>query len=228
MAMSAMRRRLKCCMARKCPTTIGLIWMGRGRRHKILRIPQSQSSNMAILAAWRITSADRYLAVLPLFHVHGLANGVCAWLASGCRMRLVRRFERDAAAALFDAFQPTLFFAVPTIYVRLLDLDAVTARRIGAGMRLFVSGSAPLPAAVLEAFRDRFWIAAAGAVNPGGRTGSREDSSSAPGDGDAIAARQRGSRIVVSGHSSRLDQSSIIACDGFLPPVPEWQGQAWQ
>ena len=114
------------------------------------------ANTAAILSAWRITSADRYLAVLPLFHVHGLANGVCAWLASGCRMRLVRRFERDGAAALFETFQPTLLFAVPTIYVRLLDLDAATARRIGSGMRLFVSGSAPLPATVLEAFRDRF------------------------------------------------------------------------
>ena len=109
-----------------------------------------------ILAAWRITSADRYLAVLPLFHVHGLANGVCAWLASGCRMRLVRRFEREGAAALFESFRPTLFFGVPTIYVRLLELDAATTRRLGAGVRLFVSGSAPLPAAVLESFRDRF------------------------------------------------------------------------
>jgi malonyl-CoA/methylmalonyl-CoA synthetase len=109
-----------------------------------------------ILAAWRITSADRYLAVLPLFHVHGLANGVCAWLASGCRMRLVRRFERDAAAGLFDAFGPTLFFGVPTIYVRLLELDPDTTRRLGAGVRLFVSGSAPLPTAVFEAFRERF------------------------------------------------------------------------
>jgi len=109
-----------------------------------------------ILAAWRITNADRYLAVLPLFHVHGLANGVCAWLASGCRMRLVRRFEREGAAALFESFQPTLFFGVPTIYVRLLELDPATTRRLGAGVRLFVSGSAPLPAAVLEAFRDQF------------------------------------------------------------------------
>jgi len=63
-----------------------------------------------LVEAWRITDADRYLAVLPLFHVHGLGNGVCAWLASGCRMRLVERFEHDKAAALFDAFRPTLFF----------------------------------------------------------------------------------------------------------------------
>ncbi len=40
-----------------------------------------------LVQAWRITAADRYLAVLPLFHVHGLGNGVCSWLASGCTKR---------------------------------------------------------------------------------------------------------------------------------------------
>jgi malonyl-CoA/methylmalonyl-CoA synthetase len=110
----------------------------------------------AIVHAWRISAADRYLAVLPLFHVHGLGNGVCAWLATGCRMRLAPRFERARAVELFDAFQPTLFFGVPTIYVRLLEIDPAAGRRIGPRVRLFVSGSAPLPAAVLGAFRERF------------------------------------------------------------------------
>jgi malonyl-CoA/methylmalonyl-CoA synthetase len=45
---------------------------------------------------------------------------------------------------------------VPTIYVRLLELPAGTAREIGRDVRLFVSGSAPLPAHVFAAFRDRF------------------------------------------------------------------------
>lgn len=110
----------------------------------------------SLVSCWNITAADRYLAVLPLFHVHGLANGVCAWLASGCRMRLVERFDHTRAAELFDTFRPTLFFGVPTIYVRLLDLPPATARRIGEQARLFVSGSAPLPAPVFEAFRARF------------------------------------------------------------------------
>ena len=99
---------------------------------------------------------DRYLAVLPLFHVHGLGNGVCSWLASGCRMRLVERFEHDKAEALFEEFRPTLFFGVPTVYVRLLETSDVASRRIGGRMRLFVSGSAPLPATVFEAFREKF------------------------------------------------------------------------
>jgi malonyl-CoA/methylmalonyl-CoA synthetase len=109
-----------------------------------------------LVDAWRVTADDRYLAVLPLFHVHGLANGVGSWLASGCRMRLVERFEHDKAEALFEEFRPTLFFGVPTIYARLLELPEPTARRIGSRMRLFVSGSAPLPAPVFEAFRAKF------------------------------------------------------------------------
>ena len=111
---------------------------------------------VSLVSCWRIVRDDRYLAVLPLFHVHGLANGVCSWLVSGCRMRLVERFEHQRAEALFDAFRPTLFFGVPTIYIRLLELSADAARRIGANARLFVSGSAPLPAHVHEAFHQRF------------------------------------------------------------------------
>src|SRR5262245_41207296 len=114
------------------------------------------ANTVNLLACWRITEADRYLAVLPLFHVHGLGNGVHVWLASGCRMRLAERFDINRAPALFEAFQPTLFFGVPTIYVRLLELPDEQAQRIGARIRLFVSGSAPLPAHVLEAFRTKF------------------------------------------------------------------------
>lgn len=117
------------------------------------------ANGIGITTCWRITDADRYLAVLPLFHVHGLGNGMHAWLLSGCRMRLVERFDHRSASRLFMDFAPTLFFGVPTIYVRLLDRDVVTdadARAIGTRARLFVSGSAPLPAHVLEAFRRRF------------------------------------------------------------------------
>jgi malonyl-CoA/methylmalonyl-CoA synthetase len=115
------------------------------------------AANASILVtSWRMTADDRYLAVLPLFHVHGLGNGVCSWLVSGCRMRLVERFELQKAPELFSEFQPTVLFGVPTIYVRLLELDEDAARRIGSHLRLCVCGSAPLPARVMDAFRARF------------------------------------------------------------------------
>ncbi|MBV8818316.1 MAG: AMP-binding protein [Acidobacteriaceae bacterium] len=109
-----------------------------------------------LLTIWQITAADRFLLSLPLFHVHGLGNGLVCWLASGCRMRLLERFEHAKAAAEFLDFRPTLFFGVPTMYVRLLEVPAEQARQIGAFMRLFVCGSAPLPAQVLAEFRERF------------------------------------------------------------------------
>jgi malonyl-CoA/methylmalonyl-CoA synthetase len=106
-----------------------------------------------LMACWQITQADRLLLTLPLFHVHGLGNGLHTWLISGCRLRLAERFEHQKAAQTFLDFRPTLFFGVPTIYVRLLEIPPEQAREIGAFMRLFVSGSAPLAPQVLEEFR---------------------------------------------------------------------------
>ena len=117
------------------------------------------ANGVTLATAWQISDHDRYLAALPLFHVHGLGNGVHCWLIAGCTMRLVERFDHRTAAGEFLDFRPTLFFGVPTIYVRLLDTKVVTpdqARGIGTGARLFVSGSAPLPSHVHAAFRARF------------------------------------------------------------------------
>lgn len=114
------------------------------------------SNALALVSCWCVTSADRYLAALPLFHVHGLANGIHAWLVSGCHMKLVERFDQERAVAWFEQYKPTLFFGVPTMYVRLLDVPEERARAIGANTRLFVSGSAPLPAHVLDAFHARY------------------------------------------------------------------------
>jgi malonyl-CoA/methylmalonyl-CoA synthetase len=109
-----------------------------------------------LLACWQITTADRFLLALPLFHVHALGNGLHCWILSGCRMRLLERFEHQSAATEFLDFRPTLFFGVPTIYTRLLETESEVARTIGRSMRLFVSGSAPLPPQVLENFRALF------------------------------------------------------------------------
>jgi malonyl-CoA/methylmalonyl-CoA synthetase len=109
-----------------------------------------------LTACWQITAADRFLLALPLFHVHALGNGLHGWILSGCRMRLVERFEHHRAAAEFQEFRPSLFFGVPTIYTRLLETAPESAREIGRSMRLFVSGSAPLSPQVLERFRTLF------------------------------------------------------------------------
>jgi len=103
-----------------------------------------------LVTCWQFTPNDRLLLALPLFHVHGLGNGLHCWLVSGCRMRLLERFEHQKAAETFASFRPTVFFGVPAMYVRLLDTT------VDAPVRLFVSGSAPLPPQILEEFQQRF------------------------------------------------------------------------
>ncbi|MBI5084834.1 MAG: AMP-binding protein [Acidobacteria bacterium] len=111
-----------------------------------------------LITCWRISERDRFLLALPLFHVHALGNGLHAWLIAGCRMRLLERFEHQKAAGEFLDFRPSLFFGVPAMYVRMLEWPEETAREIGRAARLMVSGSAPLPAQVLEEFRAKYGV----------------------------------------------------------------------
>jgi len=105
---------------------------------------------------WKITEADRLLLGLPLFHVHGLANGLHSAFTAGCLTRLLPRFEHQQLKSEFDSFQPTLFYGVPTLYVRLLEQSTEDAIQMGRSVRLFVSGSAPLPSQVLEDFKTKY------------------------------------------------------------------------
>ena len=117
------------------------------------------ANGITLTTVWKIAESDRYLSMLPLFHVHGLGNGLHSWLISGCRMRLLERFDQRTTPAVMLDFKPTLVFGVPTVYIRLLDASLVSdqeARAIGGAARLFVCGSAPLPAHVHEAFRHRY------------------------------------------------------------------------
>ncbi|MDL5049788.1 AMP-binding protein [Oscillatoria amoena NRMC-F 0135] len=111
---------------------------------------------ITICSAWGMNAADRLLLSLPLFHVHGLGNGIHAWLLTGMKLRLLERFEKSRVAEEFREFRPTVFFGVPTMYVRLLELEAALAIDLARGVRLWVSGSAPLAEAVLAGFELRF------------------------------------------------------------------------
>jgi malonyl-CoA/methylmalonyl-CoA synthetase len=108
---------------------------------------------LTLNTCWRLTPSDRMLLALPLFHVNGLANALHTCLTAGFRMRVLERFRKETILDEFVDFRPTFFFGVPTMYARLLGAPAEVARGIGRRMRLFVSGSAPLPSDTLEQFR---------------------------------------------------------------------------
>jgi malonyl-CoA/methylmalonyl-CoA synthetase len=111
------------------------------------------ASNAAVLhRLWGFRADDVLLHVLPVFHTHGLFVAVNCVLASGTGMVFLPRFDVDE---VLDALpRCTVLMGVPTHYTRLLDDERFDAAA-GAGMRLFVSGSAPMLVATHEAFRAR-------------------------------------------------------------------------
>ncbi len=101
------------------------------------------ANSAAICAAWEWTARDRLLLVLPLFHIHGLGVGVHGTLTAGASLSLRPRFEPAETMAEFAGGRCSMFFGVPTIYTRLIQ-EAGGQRQPVTGVRLFVSGSAPL------------------------------------------------------------------------------------
>ena len=106
--------------------------------------------------AWHWTSADTLLLTLPLFHVHGLGAGLNGTLVAGGRVLLRERFDAPSVVALLANGDATMFFGVPTMYVRILEQAGENVRF--DRVRLFVSGSAALPATVHEEFARRFGV----------------------------------------------------------------------
>jgi malonyl-CoA/methylmalonyl-CoA synthetase len=106
----------------------------------------------ALATLWRFTPADVLLHALPLFHAHGLFVALHCALWVGARTRLLPRF--DAAQVARELTRASVFMGVPTHYVRLLALPGF-GRAECAGVRLFVSGSAPLTASTWREFAAR-------------------------------------------------------------------------
>ncbi|WP_214724376.1 fatty acid--CoA ligase family protein [Exiguobacterium sp. s143] len=105
-----------------------------------------------------VSSSDRTLAVLPMFHVFCLTVVVNASLAHGASIIIASRFSPQETFELAKKEQVTIFAGVPTMYNFLLQ--TVKAHPEYAtyfeSTRLFVSGGASLPVPLLEAFDRTF------------------------------------------------------------------------
>ncbi|EXF24615.1 malonyl-CoA synthase [Nesterenkonia sp. AN1] len=106
----------------------------------------------SLIQSWEYTSEDVLIHALPIFHIHGLFVAVNMTLVSGASMIWLPKFDPDA---VLDAMpEATVLMGVPTFYTRLLSTERLSAEAC-TGIRLFVSGSAPLLASDHEAFEAR-------------------------------------------------------------------------
>jgi len=105
-----------------------------------------------LVEVWRVTADDVLIHALPIFHTHGLFVATNTILLAGGSMLFLERFDADTVVAVMP--RATAMMGVPTYYTRLLaqpDFDRALTR----GMRVFISGSAPLSAEVHKAFAAR-------------------------------------------------------------------------
>jgi malonyl-CoA/methylmalonyl-CoA synthetase len=120
-----------------------------------------QSQITTLVDAWKWEATDCIPLFLPLHHIHGIINVMCCALWSGATIEPFPKFDLDSVLARVAAGKYSVFMAVPTIYVKLIqaldsfsenDRDAVV--RGFSAMRLMVSGSAALPASVHHRWSD--------------------------------------------------------------------------
>ena len=113
-----------------------------GRSKGAMLTQANLASNAATLTRlWRFTAKDVLIHALPIYHVHGLFVATNVILTAGASMIFRPKFDAAEAIGLFP--RATALMGVPTFYTRLLAQPAL-GRETVAGMRLFVSGSAPL------------------------------------------------------------------------------------
>ena len=94
---------------------------------------------------------DRFLLVIPYFHIYGLTVGLMRGTWQGAQQILIPKYDVEVVLAALRDYQPTYFPAVPTIFVSLLNHPRVREFNIDR-ICTYNSGSAPLPVEVLEKF----------------------------------------------------------------------------
>ncbi|MDP2897164.1 MAG: long-chain fatty acid--CoA ligase [bacterium] len=104
-----------------------------------------------------LTPNDRFLLVLPMFHSFCLTvNCILPVYCGGSIVMLesIRDFEKMLQAVI--AHKPTVLAGMPQLYNVLVNAALPEAVRNAFTFRACVSGSAPLPEAVLKAFAAKF------------------------------------------------------------------------
>ncbi|TDQ18965.1 malonyl-CoA/methylmalonyl-CoA synthetase [Algoriphagus boseongensis] len=120
-----------------------------------------ESQISTLVDAWKWSSEDYTICLLPLHHVHGIINVVSCTLWAGATVEFLHPFDAKQVFETFLQGRVNVFMAVPTIYFKLIsefESYSETEREALAdcmkNFRLMVSGSAALPVSVMEKWKD--------------------------------------------------------------------------
>ncbi|MGG0285937.1 long-chain fatty acid--CoA ligase [Peribacillus butanolivorans] len=96
---------------------------------------------------------ERVLAVSPLFHVYGMTSAMNLTFYNGGNLIIVPRFEVAEIVDIINKLKPTIFPAVPTMYIALLQYYQTHPFDLHS-LKTCTSGSSPLPLNVLSRFNE--------------------------------------------------------------------------
>lgn len=94
---------------------------------------------------------ERFLCVIPFSHSYGLTTALTVPIALGATLILKAKFDVEDTLKTIKRYAPTIFPGVPQMYMTIKDVPGV--RKYGIeSINACISGSAPLPMEVQEAF----------------------------------------------------------------------------
>lgn len=94
---------------------------------------------------------EKFLLVIPFFHVYGLVVGLVYGTFAGALQILIPKYDVNMLLAAVNTYEPSFFPGVPTLFISLLNHPEAAHSKLGAIRRLN-SGSAPCPVEVIERF----------------------------------------------------------------------------
>jgi long-chain acyl-CoA synthetase len=108
-----------------------------------------------IVEAARMTEDDRFMCILPLFHVNGQLVTVYSPLFAGAGMILLKGFSPKEFLPRLERYRATAFSGVPTVYAILNNLTDAEQYDLSR-LRFCVCGAAPMPVEVFETFERKY------------------------------------------------------------------------
>lgn len=94
---------------------------------------------------------ERFLSALPFSHIYGLTTALTVPIAFGATILLKPQFQLLDILKTIQRYHPTIFPGTPNMYIAVNNFRGV--RKYGiSSIKICISGSAPLPVEVQEAF----------------------------------------------------------------------------
>ena len=105
-------------------------------------------------ATFDLTSQDRILTTLPMFHVGAMNIVTSPAVHVGASIMIHRRFDPAAALASIDAWKPTVFLSVPATALAIVS-HPDWAKTDVSSLKCFCTGSSTVPEAVIRPWHER-------------------------------------------------------------------------